>query len=291
MQPRIFDAFPFFNELDVLEIRLAELAPIVDTFVIAECKETYGGDLKPLHLQANWSRFKQWHHKIVPVVLDCLFPLPFATRTIGRQREASARDQIMQYVLLAGAQPNDLLSFGDCDEIPRATALRDSIGSVINDGIHRLKQRSFYYNVNRRVDYGHDFASRARIGRVRDVAELCNGSLYSFRMFGNRDLPRPVPTIEEGGWHLGYFGGIDSIKTKVAAMASFLAEYKLFGDQQLARDIVAGKDLHHRRCEMPETFLQCATDDPLLPQHFLDNPERFKHFTEAFFRKQHEGLL
>jgi beta-1,4-mannosyl-glycoprotein beta-1,4-N-acetylglucosaminyltransferase len=41
--PRIFDCFTFFNELDLLEIRLHELAPVVDRFVIAESPVTFTG--------------------------------------------------------------------------------------------------------------------------------------------------------------------------------------------------------------------------------------------------------
>ena len=32
----IFDCFSFFNELDILEIRLNVLAPVVDKFVLVE---------------------------------------------------------------------------------------------------------------------------------------------------------------------------------------------------------------------------------------------------------------
>ncbi len=37
----VVDAFMFFNELDTLEIRLRELSPVVDLFVLLECGEFY----------------------------------------------------------------------------------------------------------------------------------------------------------------------------------------------------------------------------------------------------------
>ena len=36
----IIDCFPFFNELDVLDIRLNTLAPFVDCFVLVEASKT-----------------------------------------------------------------------------------------------------------------------------------------------------------------------------------------------------------------------------------------------------------
>jgi beta-1,4-mannosyl-glycoprotein beta-1,4-N-acetylglucosaminyltransferase len=44
----VFDCFPFFNELDVLEIRLNEMNSVADYFVILESRETYGGHM-PSH--------------------------------------------------------------------------------------------------------------------------------------------------------------------------------------------------------------------------------------------------
>lgn len=281
---KVFDCFPFFNELDVLEIRLHELAPVVDRFVILESAETYGGHQKELTFQANWQRFEKFHDKIQHVILERLEP-QCADRTSGRLREAYQRNMIGP-VLSAMAKPDDVIIFSDCDEIPRATAVKEYIDRGLA-GIYRFKQRSFYYTVNRLVDYGHDFASRARIGRFFDVEFA--GGLYNFRM-ANKNTEEFV--LENGGWHFGYFGnGIDHIKNKVAALSPFLAEYKLFGDQQLARDIVSGKDLHHRRCEMPETFARTETNDPTLPVHFLANQKRFEHFTEAYYRERYRGLL
>lgn len=300
----IVDAFPFFNELDVLEIRLAELAPVVDKFVIVECRETYGGDLKPLYLQSNYSRFKPWHDKIVPAVLHNLEPTLKYTldedvpgvsassiRTAGRERERYMRDAMKNIILDAcNPLPEDILSFGDCDEIPRASIFTpDFIASVRQRGVHRLKQRTYYYNVDTQIDYGRDVCSRARVGTFGDAYVL--GGLYDFRMAGNKIAN--FPAVEEAGWHFSYFGGdITKLQEKVGAMDPFLQEYKLFGERALVQDILARRDLHRRPVafsELPSTFEARRTDDPLLPAHFLQNQERFKHFTAAYFASKYAG--
>ena len=64
----IVDCFPFFNELDILEIRLNSLAPYVDRFVLTECNVTHSGNQKPLFFAENKERFKIRNKKIVFIV-------------------------------------------------------------------------------------------------------------------------------------------------------------------------------------------------------------------------------
>jgi hypothetical protein len=68
--PRIFDCFTFLNEFDLLEIRLHELAPVVDRFVIAESPVTFTGRPKPLHFLDNRARFAAFADKIIHIVVD-----------------------------------------------------------------------------------------------------------------------------------------------------------------------------------------------------------------------------
>ena len=86
--PRVFDCFTFFNELDVLEIRLAELDPLVDHFVIVEATRTFTAKPKPLYFADNRKRYDRYAHKIIHVVVD---DLPLDAPTHWVQRGASAR--------------------------------------------------------------------------------------------------------------------------------------------------------------------------------------------------------
>jgi beta-1,4-mannosyl-glycoprotein beta-1,4-N-acetylglucosaminyltransferase len=54
----LYDCFTFCDGLDLLDIRLAELSPFVDTFVIAEAPVTFQGKPKPLYYQENKARFR-----------------------------------------------------------------------------------------------------------------------------------------------------------------------------------------------------------------------------------------
>ena len=50
---KIFDVFLFFNELDLLELRLKTLYDIVDYFIITEINETFSGKCKELIFKKN----------------------------------------------------------------------------------------------------------------------------------------------------------------------------------------------------------------------------------------------
>ena len=47
----VYDCFQFFNELDILKIRLNVMNDVVDKFVISEATETFSGLKKPLYYE------------------------------------------------------------------------------------------------------------------------------------------------------------------------------------------------------------------------------------------------
>ena len=50
---KIFDCFPFYNELDLLELRLNELYDHVDRFVLVEANTTFTSKTKPFYFEEN----------------------------------------------------------------------------------------------------------------------------------------------------------------------------------------------------------------------------------------------
>lgn len=287
---KVFDIFPFFSERDLLLVRLAELYEVVDHVVIVEALETFGGDKREAQLPGALAWIADTHPELVtPERVSCwvisgLTPSAETLqklrrhncqkelRTAGRQREIFLRNHIRKLLEQhCSPERSDYLIFSDLDEIPRASAVQKFLANP-RPGIHRFKQNSYYYDVNTLVDYGHDWASRARIGTYQDLVDV--GSLYAFRMAAK---DTEVNVIEDGGWHFGYFGGLQRILQKTAAMSPFLVEYQLFGPEALQRDIQEGRDLHHRKCELPQQFKQIPVADDL-PSYLLANLESFQHF-------------
>lgn len=66
----VYDCFQFFNELDILKLRMHVLDDVVDKFVISEATVTFSGEKKPLYFQENREMFQEFEDKIIHKVVD-----------------------------------------------------------------------------------------------------------------------------------------------------------------------------------------------------------------------------
>ena len=66
----VYDCFQFFNELDILKLRMHVLNDVVDKFVISEATVTFSGEKKPLYFQENREMFQEFEDKIIHKVVD-----------------------------------------------------------------------------------------------------------------------------------------------------------------------------------------------------------------------------
>lgn len=290
---KLVDAFLFFNELDLLEIRLHEMAPIVDHFVIVESLERFGSNKtkRPVLLD-NWHRVKDFEQKIRYVLLEKLEPA-FTDRSSAWAREYYSRNALLPPALeLAG--PNDAVIISDCDEIPRASAVRAAL-AALPKGIHRLNQSMYDFNVNQLI-YGSEKAPHcwdmAIMGTARQIQEI--GGPQKARFIFRHDAKTwytKTHAVPNAGWHFTYFGGgVERMREKIESCCHFSDdEERVFlhkSPAQNLRDVVAGLAVRRetRRLEWRET------NDPTLPQYFLDNVERFRHFTDAYYRDLLKGV-
>lgn len=72
----IYDCFSFFNELDLLEIRLNTLDKVVDKFILFESTLTHTGNPKPLYYAENKDRFAKFSDRIVHIVVNDFPAMP-----------------------------------------------------------------------------------------------------------------------------------------------------------------------------------------------------------------------
>jgi beta-1,4-mannosyl-glycoprotein beta-1,4-N-acetylglucosaminyltransferase len=256
----LYDGFMFFNELDLLEIRLHELAEVVDRFIVVEGTETFSGAAKPLYFADNQSRFKPFLKKITHIVVNDMpsggDPWP---------REIHSRNAIVRG--LYDASPTDLVMVSDVDEIPSAQAIRSYHPET---GPAQFAQLYSYYFINclkgiwngtriTTVSNWHGYGGAQRV-RLRDGA-----------------------TIEQGGWHSSYLGGIEAIRAKIAAYSHLELNTCPYTDPAyLFRVIMSGLDPFGRDETMDFVEL-----DERFPKHVLDNRGRFEHLIrDAVFHER-----
>ena len=138
----IYDCFPFFNELELLEIRLRELEEVVDCFVLVESTRTHSNQPKPLYYQRHRRRFSRWNGRILPIVMEDVPSDASPWLLENRQRQAIGRG-------LVEAAPDDVILVSDVDEIPRAAGVRNYRDKP---GVKVFQQRLSYYFLNHVTD-------------------------------------------------------------------------------------------------------------------------------------------
>ena len=113
---RVFDAFPFFNEDKVLEVRLRELDDSVDVFVPVESTVTHNGGLhEPLwpSLQHD-SRFRRFAPRVASYIAAVSNEVPgLSAKEAALRRERQQRDAVADALDKAGALPSDVVILSD----------------------------------------------------------------------------------------------------------------------------------------------------------------------------------
>lgn len=197
---RIIDCFPFYNELDLLDVRLAELAPVVERFVLVEARYTHAGDPKPLYFEQNRDRFAAYLDRIDHVIVED-DPGGFSWKREGHQREAIARG-------LADLADDDMVLISDADEIPRRSvveALREMPAEL-----YSLKLAIHLYFLDLKSPEPWISAAAAPGRLIRRIG------VNPIRYLVKQGIGR---TIEDAGWHFTWMGGLEGFRAKMRAYA------------------------------------------------------------------------
>ena len=222
----IYDCFSFFNELDLLEIRLNVLKDVVDKFVLVEAGETHSGRPKPLYFRESEARFAAFKDRIVYV---CIEKFPDVCKT-DWARENYQRNAIAEG--LKDAKDDDVVLVSDLDEIPRPEVVSGLTGTP---GVKVFDQTyySFYLNYrNVRQQWWHG----TRMVSYRDFCHAFDGvDVYEDEFLPSavnagttaskircRRLPRArggQTIVKNGGWHFTCLGGAAAVAKKIASFA------------------------------------------------------------------------
>jgi beta-1,4-mannosyl-glycoprotein beta-1,4-N-acetylglucosaminyltransferase len=206
---RVFDVFPFYNELDLLELRLHILNPYVDYFIIGQANRTFSGLEKPFYFDVQDPRFSKFADKIIEHRL---------TKDIDGdpfQRDSFQKASI-RGVLDSICDPEDLIIFSDVDEIPNPKVLDDAFSVAQNGLVAHLAQHLHYYYLDLREISGTLLSYTGEFPGVQDRKWL-GTKIIRFGTLGDRNLPdlRSAESISwgqrisNGGWHFSYVGGLD----------------------------------------------------------------------------------
>lgn len=223
---RIFDCFIFFNELDILDIRLNTLDPLVDRFVLVESTRTFTGQPKPLIYEANKGRFSRFQDKIFHIIVDDM-PEHAESAYVreGLQRSAIGRG-------LTDAKPDDLVIVSDVDEIPKPELMKEALKAA-RGNITYFEGVYYHFRLNwrlvgrqdlmtsRMIEYKHfrdGWLLRTTKGRrSTSVPQWLEWFMwFPYAAVRHRALlGRRI--VREGCWHFSFMNEPDEIRTKLSA--------------------------------------------------------------------------
>lgn len=233
---KIFDCFPFFNELEILELRFMELYTTVDYFVIVEANKSHNGTPKEYILEKNKDRFKKWWDKVIYVKVD---DMPEYNPNDVFRLEYHQRNAIWKGIN-GIAKPGDKILVSDCDEIPNVDALKANLDKNIR---MTFKVTLFYYYMN-------NACLGSWCGTVMDNFENVTPRIQSMRWFSikNRYRKRVPWVIRNGGWHYAYMtgGDVDRIREKIALFAEKNLVEVAGSREEVEYKINHSKDLYYR---------------------------------------------
>lgn len=249
----IYDCFLFFNELEILKIRLHELYNYVDKFVLVESVETFRGDSKPLFFQENKKLFEQYLDKIVHVIVEDTLQ----THTAW-ERETFQRNQILRGLTTCVAK--DLILISDVDEI-----IRPLVFDEFNTKLSSIPANSQYKMVLCKMPMYRYFFNCYDAKDSPWPGSI--GIYFSDLQKTTPEICRTTRTnspyiINDAGWHLTYMGGYERVLQKLASFSH--AEY----DTPYHRDL--------KTIEQKIAAMVVVQIDETFPQLIYDNQEYYK---------------
>lgn len=192
---KVIDCFMFFNEIELLDLRLRVLADVVDHHVLVEADRSFTGKPKPMVFGTVRDMFQEFSDKITCVPVT---DLPIATPEDPWAAEEFQRNCIFRGLRQIGIEKGDRVIVSDVDEIPSPDAIRRHL--------HReewtlFRQKLFYYYTNLKLKRAWGGSVMAPVGTFRTPQQL--------RRFAMRNQ---FSGARNGGWHYSYLAGYDPLR-------------------------------------------------------------------------------
>lgn len=208
---KIFDCFTFYNEFELLELRLQELYDHVDYFVITEADLTFQNQPKPLYLTENYHKFSKWHDKIILIPVTDM-----PTGDDPWSREEHQRNAIMRGLENADAQ--DMIIISDIDEIPRPETIDKVRENDPSYDFYAFYMPLFQFRINYMVSHPAFMECWGQAVRRCFLDELSPEFIRKQRFYCH-SWPNAT-VVQHAGWHFSWWAANDStIKEKLQSFS------------------------------------------------------------------------
>ena len=241
----LIDAFTYFNEKELVELRLKYLNSIVDYFVVIESNITFTGKEKkwnfPDVLKNNLKEFahKIQYHQLNIKLEEIKNEEPWIIDNIKGDDFWRIENFQRNHIKVACKKfsDDDILIISDLDEIPSIKKLNFILSSDFKKiAPVALEQYLFHLDCNY-------LRLESWRGSIVTTMKNCNAqSPQRFRTLRNR-----ISHFTDGGWSFSSFGGYERVKEKIESYAhSEHNNDKFKNPEHIANCQRTGADLFHR---------------------------------------------
>ena len=224
---KIFDCFMYFDEEQVLDLRLNVLNQNVDYFVIVESIYNHKGEKR--NLLFNSQKFEKFNDKIIYLVYDKIPQLVEPIKETDNEKEkdgkyimnALYRENAQRDFILEGlksAKKDDLILISDVDEIPKLSSV--NLNQIKNE-IILFKQDMFYYKYNLSLPNFKWTGTKAVKKKnlvspqwLRNVKDR-KYPFYRIDTFFSDKKYIDIKIINDGGWHFSNIKSPEMIEHKL----------------------------------------------------------------------------
>ena len=224
---KIFDCFMYFDEEQVLDLRLNVLYQNVDYFVIVESIYNHKGEKR--NLLFNSQKFEKFNDKIIYLVYDKIPQLVEPIKETDNEKEkdgkyimnALYRENAQRDFILEGlksSKKDDLILISDVDEIPKLSSV--NLNQIKNE-IILFKQDMFYYKYNLVLPNFKWTGTKAVKKKnlispqwLRNVKDR-KYPFYRIDTFFSDKKNINIKIINDGGWHFSNIKSPEMIEHKL----------------------------------------------------------------------------
>jgi beta-1,4-mannosyl-glycoprotein beta-1,4-N-acetylglucosaminyltransferase len=267
---KIIDCFNYFDEDNILELRLNILNDYVDQFVIVEAKEDHQGNKKRLNF--NIKNFRKFSKKINYIVQN---KIKIDQNLIIKKNWAKdhLRDQSQRNYILNGIKDvnnEDWIIISDIDEIPNPKSLY-----LFNpkNKFAFFKQRFFYYKfnlLNKTTPFW--YGSRICVKKFLKSPQWLRNFKIKKRNILNKLGFYNYQIIDNGGWHFSFIKNPKQIIKKIESFAHTEFNRPEFKNKkEILNKIRDRKDLFNRNISYKKINL-----DNSFPDYLLHNKDLYK---------------
>ena len=287
---KIYDCFSFYNEFDLLEIRLESLDHYVDYFVLTEAPVMFSGLSKPLYFEEhkNEARFKKFEHKIIhqilldipndyvnlssdgvedelhKIVIDKIIKSKdWPKNHVPYGRDSFTKESSLRP--LVNVDEDDIIMYSDCDEIPSLEAIQHIIDNYDVNEVYNLENVMYFYYFNILTNY-----------------KWYGTTISSFKLFKQNSIceartHRQGTGLTQGGYHLSYMGGKEKVLEKMDSSTE-IGLYTLTVKNNIQNNIDNCLSINHDIYGRPCKFKKVDINYYNHPAHIVNNQEKFKEY-------------